>query len=156
MNSLLSCGLVLSANVNRSLYVENSFVLSCISCWLIDVDLNFVKLLFFYVAVQQQSCVVFVIVSYWAELSLLFFWCLSKLFKISNEIFKLWNLNEFLNDVAGIKMTDCFNILLNRFIILFHFMKLIGVILWNFCNYIRREFRFNSYVLRVNKKPLFK
>lgn len=55
-------GFVLPAYVNRCCDVKYSFVLCCIRSRFVDVNLDFVKLLLFDVAVQKQSGVVFVVV----------------------------------------------------------------------------------------------
>lgn len=146
---------MLSAYVNRSCDIENAFILRRLGSWLIDVDFDLVELFLFNVAVQKQSSVVFVVVCNWAKLCLLFLRCLGQLFKVRNQVFKLWHLDELLNNVAGIEMPDGLYVLEDRFIVLLHLVELIRMVLWNFSYDIWREFGLVGDILCVNKKSLF-
>lgn len=93
---------MLATNVDSCGHIKNAEVLSLVGRCCCNVRFDFVKFFLFDIAVKQQCCIVFVVISDGTELVLLFVWIFSELFKIGNEVVELGHLDESLNDIAWV------------------------------------------------------
>jgi len=98
-NRLLPCEFVFSTDIDCSINIENTQTFGLLICGSLDIRFDLVILLLLHIAVEQQCSVILVVVRF---IVLLFVWVLGQLLQVRDEIVKLRNLNELLDDIGGI------------------------------------------------------
>ena len=112
------------------------------------LDLSFLILLD--VTVEQECCVVLVVVDVGLTPTLGGFLISDQLLKVLDQVIKLCDLNVVLNDIAGVQKANRLNVLLDGFIVLFLLEKFVSVLLDNLTLDLTREVSLLGNGLRLS------
>ena len=140
--------------INGSGHIKNTRMLRILACRRRDVRLDLIELFLLNVAVKQQRCVVFIVVSDSIELVLLLVWRLNQLLQVHDQIIELGHLDESLDHITRIQVANCLFVLGDGVLEVLLIVKLVGVLLTDLSDDIGREFRIFSDLFGFSKKHL--
>lgn len=126
LNCMLSGRVLLSTNFDGRVDIEDRCLVALLDRQeLLDLSL----LVFLDIAVEQQCCVVFLVVDVGLAASLRRLVIANEFLQVSDQVVKLGDLDVVLDDVAGVQEADSLDVLLNRIIVLLLLEKFVGVLL---------------------------
>lgn len=141
-----------ATHINGSSHIKNTRVLRILACCRCDVRLDLIKLLLLNVAVKQQRCVVFIVVSDGIELVLLFVRRLNQLLQVHDQIIQLRHLNKSLDHVARIQVANRLFVLGDCILEVLLVIEFVSVLLTDLSDDVGWEFRVFSDLFGLSEK----
>mmetsp|Transcript_28932 Transcript_28932/g.35790 ORF Transcript_28932/g.35790 Transcript_28932/m.35790 type:complete len:703 (-) Transcript_28932:22-2130(-) len=125
-DSVLARGVLLAAHFNRRVDVEDRLLLRILN---VQKVLDRLLLVFLYIAVQQECCVIFVVINVALGASLRLLFISDQLIQVLDQVIELCDLDVVLDDIAGVEEANSFDVLLDSLIVLLLVEELVGVLL---------------------------
>jgi len=143
-----------TTHINGSGHIKNTRMLRILACRRRYVRLYLIELFLLNIAVKQQRCVVFIVVSDSIELVLLLVRRLNQLLQVHDKIIELGHLDESLDHITRIQVANCLFVLGDGVLEVLLVVKLVGVLLTDLSDDVGREFRIFSDLFGFSKEHL--
>ena len=143
-----------TTHINGSGHIKNTRMFRILACRRRDVRLDLIELFLLNIAVKQQRCVVFIVVSDSIELVLLLVRRLNQLLQVHDQIIELGHLDESLDHITRIQVANCLFVLGDGVLEVLLVVKLVGVLFTDLSDDVGREFRIFSDLFGFSKEDL--